>query len=226
LGAYGDDQRFPWLKGVELLSQSNVIELTAPETKAKRIDIGTVGAFKVSAYLSKATWTDRLRFPKGGPFSSKELLKAGWYKTRGNISYLIEYKGLKFFFASSAGGRDFNDLREEVGRVDVLFQGIKGRDWSDKIASLMGALRPRYVVPTHYDNFLKDLESMTEFEYTARLASELIKYPEFLADFEPKYYYNARRKAWDWGYFYTECRLRLMKMFDYYSLEGLKKPAN
>ncbi|MBW2314990.1 MAG: MBL fold metallo-hydrolase [Deltaproteobacteria bacterium] len=74
--------------------------------------------------------------------------------------YLVTHRpsGLRLFFLSSAGLHRpaIEALKNEGVRADVLLISTSGRT-DDFVHTLLDALRPRIVVPQHYDNFFVPL---------------------------------------------------------------------
>jgi L-ascorbate metabolism protein UlaG (beta-lactamase superfamily) len=100
------------------------------------------------------------------------------FKMGGALGYLVTHRpsGLRIFHLSSAGLHPpaLAALAGREGRVDVLLAPPHGRD-ADYARRLVTALRPRLVVPHHYDNFFRPLDH-------AEAAAPLD--PEDLAAFE------------------------------------------
>ena len=82
-------------------------------------------------------------------------------KLGGALAYLVTHlpSGLRVFLLSSADVHPpaLDALAAEGVRVDLLLPASQGRD-PDYAARLVKALRPRRVVPHHYDDFFRPLD--------------------------------------------------------------------
>jgi L-ascorbate metabolism protein UlaG (beta-lactamase superfamily) len=76
--------------------------------------------------------------------------------------YLVTHEpdGVRILITSSADRHApaLAELREQGIRVDLLLAATQGRD-PDYARDLVAALRPRWVVPHHYDSFLEPLDA-------------------------------------------------------------------
>jgi L-ascorbate metabolism protein UlaG (beta-lactamase superfamily) len=93
------------------------------------------------------------------------------------LGYVIEMDGLRLYH--SGDGLAYEGLVEQLGpdRFDVVFLPINGRDPTRGVPGNMSAaeavdlaarLRPRFVVPHHYDMFTFNTVSVSRFEAEAR----------------------------------------------------------
>jgi L-ascorbate metabolism protein UlaG (beta-lactamase superfamily) len=84
------------------------------------------------------------------------------FELGGARSYLLHHRpsGLLVFVTSSADRHEpaFEALREEGVQGDLLLTAIQGRD-AGFARDLVRALRPRRVVPHHYDDFLVPIDA-------------------------------------------------------------------
>ena len=136
------------------------------------------------------------------------------------LTYLIEYRGLRVFAVDSPRFLHPDRVSAEVmkgGGIDVILEGIasrKAKDDDGKIANdiplRIKGLQPRYFIPTHFDDFLP-LRQFKEFDYEIRIISDTSDLKGFIDGFRTDSCLNTEPCP----------SLRMMKMFYYYSLEGL-----
>ncbi len=83
------------------------------------------------------------------------------FKMGGALAYLIEHRptGLRLFVLSSAAVHEpaLAALREEGVEIDILLPATMGRS-PDYARQLVENLRPRLVVPHHFDDFWRSLD--------------------------------------------------------------------
>ena len=81
----------------------------------------------------------------------------------------VAVAGTSFYHQGSA------DLQDDAIRhrgVDVFLAGIAGRSFTrDYWGRILRRLEPRFVVPTHYDDFFKPLDDPMDFAANVKLAS-------------------------------------------------------
>jgi L-ascorbate 6-phosphate lactonase len=93
------------------------------------------------------------------------------------LGYVVESEGLRVYHSGDTLA--YQGLAESLGRspFDVLFLPINGRDPSRGVAGnmtaieaveLAGRLRPRFVVPHHYDMFTFNTVPVEQFIEVAR----------------------------------------------------------
>ncbi len=79
----------------------------------------------------------------------------------------VEVAGTRFYHQGSA---DFveDELRDRD--VDYFLCGISGRRFTPRyVERIVGALRPRAIVPTHYDDFFRALDDSPRFSFNVNL---------------------------------------------------------
>jgi L-ascorbate metabolism protein UlaG (beta-lactamase superfamily) len=111
------------------------------------------------------------RVPSDGELTCDHLdeLSPSAYKCGQVWGIHIEVAGTSFYHQGSA-----NLLDEEIrGRtVDVFLAGIAGRRFTDRYwPRILGALQPRVVVASHFDNFLRPLDADAGFSLNVNLAA-------------------------------------------------------
>jgi L-ascorbate metabolism protein UlaG (beta-lactamase superfamily) len=163
-----------------LLASHTAIELAeaagAPAERCDVIkagDVRQIGPWKIRAL---AATHDRV-FPVGVPFSGERKQKgapkraADWVCGE-PLAYLIEVRGERIFIDS--GGRLSLLPSPEIGPVDLAILGVALPDSRARFAATVRRLRPRYVLPSHQDNFFQPLDrgfvfgSLTDFPRVLR----------------------------------------------------------
>ena len=98
------------------------------------------------------------RVPHPGHVLEPPRLPARWFEYRAGDVYgiLLRANGVAVYHNGSADLLD-DELRDE--RADVLLVGLAGRGATPRyVERLVGCLRPRVVVPMHYDAFFERLD--------------------------------------------------------------------
>lgn len=228
LQGYGQNCGIAWAEKIGGLQNTRmqVVEFTshhkncADSSRQAFCRLGKFGDFAITAFGSHHPSYDYLPgvvidgFVCGGaPY------RAAAYKTWRNtsVNFLIEYRGLRLLFAESPLVRHAG----QIGRVDILLQGIASRRDGDGIANTLAALQPRYVIPAHYDDFFKPFTAFEKFD--ARIGEgpvDFSRFEDFVRGFEAKYVARARLLLEDKSR-PLHSQLRLLKLFYYYSLENL-----
>lgn len=207
--------------------------------------VGQFGSFRVTAFISGHT-SYGLRIPVAldGDIKGPAPFSALGYRAYRNSSiiYLVEYREkLKILVAETPLFTNPARSFREIGKVDILLQGIASREKNDRVASTLAGVRPDIVIPTHYENFFVPLDEYRELDPNigllpaidifSRLEEFLNRFPAFSAPserFEGDETYVGRANAMirrqrrpDDDSAPYEPRLRLLKMFYNYSLETL-----
>jgi L-ascorbate metabolism protein UlaG (beta-lactamase superfamily) len=97
------------------------------------------------------------KVPMDGPLTCDHLdgLAPGAYKCGAVYGIRIEVAGLSIYHQGSA---DLVDAELPDRPVDVFLAGVAGRQVTPRYwERVLGKLDPRWVVPTHYDNFFSPL---------------------------------------------------------------------
>jgi L-ascorbate metabolism protein UlaG (beta-lactamase superfamily) len=115
--------------------------------------------------------------PFDGELSCEHLdaLSPGAYKCGQVFGIRIEVAGMSFYHQGSA-----NLLEEEIPDepVDVFIAGISGRRFTENYwPRVLGALQPRVVVASHFDDFFRPLDGPAGFSLNVNLAA----FPEEIA---------------------------------------------
>ena len=94
--------------------------------------------------------------PFNGPLKRLPPEKIGDWVTGVPLAFLIEMGGKRIFINS--GGRP-NDVVSTHGRpIDLAILGVAARDSIQAVSPLLAHLRPRYILPSHQDDFFRPLE--------------------------------------------------------------------
>jgi L-ascorbate metabolism protein UlaG (beta-lactamase superfamily) len=109
--------------------------------------------------------------PSDGELSCEHLdaLTPSAYRCGQVFGIRIEVAGMSFYHQGSA-----NLLDDEIGDqpVDVFLSGIAGRRFTDNYwPRILGALQPRVVVASHFDDFFRPLGVPAGFSLNVNLAS-------------------------------------------------------
>lgn len=138
-----------------------------PAQRALRLDPGeslTRGPFEVRVVESRHARVlfGRVPFPGEVREPPEAPIHAFSFELGDARGYLVTHRptGVRIFLLSSAGvhAPALDALRDQVAPVDVLLAATQGRD--DQFASaLVDGLRPKLVVPHHFDDFFEPLAS-------------------------------------------------------------------
>jgi L-ascorbate metabolism protein UlaG (beta-lactamase superfamily) len=229
LNAYdGRVKENPWLAGVENLSQSPklIVDFDKKQKYDPPIDkpigtpIGTFGNFTVTAFVSEHALYDYYPVKLEGemhgkpPYNSLDFLAY----LDSSLTFLVEYAGphgsFRIFATDTA--RYLNPVRvsmevAEHGPVDLLLEGIASRKHDNGIPDRIAGLQPRYFVPTHFDNFFKSMDQSWTFDWRILLPQDNSRLKDFIDE-----YCDSESPFCP--------KLRMMKTFYYYSLNGLVRP--
>lgn len=232
LKAYnGREKEIPWLKGIDRLASgpqkifdfNQKKKLNPPANQKLGIPVGTFGKFTITAYVSEHGLYDDIPFNLEGNVTGKAPLTGGEYRAylNSSMTYLIEYNAssglpgspkrtLRIFASDSARFLHGERVSREVtegGPVDILLEGIASRKKDNGIPQKIGGFRPQYFIPTHFDNFFIPLDQFRTFDFEIKSPNDNSRLKEFIQTFcAPS----------------TYCpKLRMLKMFYYYSLENL-----
>ena len=237
LKAYnGREKSIAWLKGADVLSSTRqqIFDFNEkkklnppPNQKLGIAVVGSFGKFTITAFISEHGLYDDLIFTLEGTLRGKVPLTGLQYPAylNSSMTYLIEYntgsgaagdpkRALRLFLADSARFLNGQRVITEVlqgGPVDLLLEGIAARKKKNGIPQKIDGFNPRYFVPTHFDDFFVPLDQFQNFDFEIEATG---------SD-------NARLKEFILQDFPSSCgatacpKLRMMKMFYYYSLEKL-----
>ena len=167
------------ITGARLFAMSTAIELAqaagAPSSRCKVVAVGDVrriGPWKIHVFAAQH---DRV-FPIGVPFPGNRK-RAGAPKRASDwvcgepLAYLIEVDGKRIYIDS--GGRP-SLLPSPSIPVDLAILGVALPDSRARFIDAARRLRPRYILPSHQDNFFQPLDRgfifgpMTDFPRVLR----------------------------------------------------------
>ncbi len=138
------------------------------------------------------------------------------FKTRFNttLQWLITYKNLRILFSETPVYRHPQD----IGPVDILVQGIASRLDRQNLIAALENLQPRYLIPSHFDDFFKPLSQMQQLDYRIGTGADFARLPEFIEAcgswYFPQMHKHSRTRS-------SKPALRMMAMFRYYALDNL-----
>ncbi|MFQ6674541.1 MAG: MBL fold metallo-hydrolase [Fidelibacterota bacterium] len=222
----------PWIRKAGGLQDTPMRVLDFPGDKIS-YEVGLFGDFTIRAYRSEHPMYDFLPWegPEGTVTGTPPytILDYKLYDTL-SIGYLIQHRDFRLFISETPLLRH----PQKVGPVDILILGIAARKRENTIPESLAALRPRIVIPTHYDNLFKPLREFHRFDYIIGFPPDFIprtqkrelllvdfsRFPQFLTQFDTYFVPEARGMIGE-DTLSFDPRLRLMKLLYYYSLEGL-----
>ena len=224
---YQGNSRIDWVDGKVGLKDSHITVLDF-DNNDPIVEIGTFGRFSVTAFKEQHPSYDYIpwRGPKGS-VNDKPPYYFWNYKlyNKQSIGYLVETNGLRIYFSDSP----LIDNPGLIGQVDILIQTITTRT-NNNISSCLAELKPEYYIPAHYDNFFKPLGTFKKFDPVIGMdlpekspdppGPSLVnysRYNEFLNEFETQYVPQAVANK----NLHRKPKLRVLKLFYYYSLESL-----
>ncbi len=166
--------------GTRLVASETAIALAksagAPAGKCDAVkagDIRRIGPWKIHALAAQH---DRV-FPIGVPFSgdrkrSGAPRRAADWVCGEPLAFLIEADGKRIYIDS--GGRPSLLPPNDIGPVDLAILGVALPDSRARLVEAVRRLRPRYILPSHQDNFFQSLDRgfvfgpMTDFPRVLR----------------------------------------------------------
>ena len=221
----GKERRIPWLKGIDPLDKSPrfIIDFNEKQLKpnppaSERLarPVGQFGNFKITAFISwhglydDLSLSKDLSFTLAGKITGNPPYKGADLRAYLNTSmtYLIEYKDqFRIFAVDSPRFLHSERVSAEImagGPIDVLLEGIASRKTDNAIPARITGFHPVYLVPTHFDNFFIPLDEFKVFDFKIMLFTD-----------------NSNLKGFIDDYRYAGPKLRMMKMFYYYSMDHL-----
>jgi L-ascorbate metabolism protein UlaG (beta-lactamase superfamily) len=127
-----------------------------------------------------------LSVPSGGELTCEHLDELSPREFRCGQVWGIHIRGpgATFYHQGSADLID-DAMRADHKRVDVFLCGIAGRRFTRRyLPRILGALEPRIVVPTHYDDFFRPLGAPLDFSMNVNLAGFTDEVRAVSRDFE------------------------------------------
>jgi L-ascorbate metabolism protein UlaG (beta-lactamase superfamily) len=128
------------------------------------------------------------RVPFDGPPSRLPPRRAGDWVCGEPLAFLIEMGGRRIYIDSGGRSSALPVMREPV---DLAILGVALPDARARFPQMLAALRPRYVLPSHQDNFFRPLERgfcfgpLTDFPAVLRtFAAQRLRTRLILLDYE------------------------------------------
>jgi len=166
--------------GARLIGSRTAVELAAaagaPAGRSSAVSVGNirqVGPWKIRVLPAMH---DRV-FPIGVPFPGKQK-HAGPPRPASDwvcgepLAFLVEANGKRIYIDS--GGQTSLPPPTDIGRVDLAILGVALPDSRARLVEAIRRLHPRYILPSHQDNFFLPLNrgfvfgSMTDFPRVLR----------------------------------------------------------
>jgi L-ascorbate metabolism protein UlaG (beta-lactamase superfamily) len=94
--------------------------------------------------------------PMNGPLQRLPPQKIGDWVTGEPLAFLIEMGGKRIFINS--GGRPNDVISQKWRPVDLAIPGVAAPDSIQAVSHILTQLRPRYILPSHQDDFFRPLE--------------------------------------------------------------------
>jgi L-ascorbate metabolism protein UlaG (beta-lactamase superfamily) len=166
--------------GAQLIASRTAVDLAAavgaPATRLHAVDAGDfrqIGPWKIHVFPAIH---DRV-FPIGVPFRGKEKRigppqRASDWVCGQPLAFLFEVNTKRIYIDS--GGQPSLPPPADIGPVDLAILGVALPDSRARFVEAIGRLRPRYILPSHQDNFFLPLDrgfvfgSMTDFPEVVR----------------------------------------------------------
>ena len=170
-------------RGARLIASATAIDLAeaagAPPKRCIKVtagDVRQVGPWKIRVL---AAAHDRV-FPIGVPFRGPRKgntapKKASEWVCGEPLAYLIEVRGKRIYI--DAGGTGALLPQPNIGPVDLAILGVALPDSRARFAEAVRRLRPRYILPSHQDDFLRPLGRKFVF-------GPLTDFPRVLRDYK------------------------------------------
>jgi L-ascorbate metabolism protein UlaG (beta-lactamase superfamily) len=171
------------LTGARLIASATSVQLaqSAGVAQAKCIVVtaGEKVALRGATVSSLPAKHDRLfgRIPFDGSVRRLPPRLAGDWVCGEPLAFLIEIGGRRIYIA--AGGRPNGVVLTSLGRIDLAILGVALPDSRRQFIPAVQQLRPRYVLPSHQDNFFSPLSRgfifgpMTDFPAVLRSLSKV-----------------------------------------------------
>lgn len=167
------------LTGAKLIASSTSTQLAVsvglPREQCVSVTAGSTIRLRGATVRSVAAKHDRLVccVPFDGPPRRLPPRSAGDWVCGEPLAFLIEMGGRRLYIES--GGRPDSAPRQSLGRIDLAILGVALPDSRKRFPQTLERLRPRYVLPSHQDNFFLPLSRgfvfgpMTDFPFVLRM---------------------------------------------------------
>lgn len=149
------------LTGARLIASATSVQLArsagVPAEKCVVVTAGKKVSLRGATVSTLPAKHDRLfgRVPFDGPPRRLPPRSAGDWVCGEPLAFLIEMGGRRIYIAS--GGRPNGSFPPTLGRIDLAILGVALPDSRRRFVQILEQLRPRYVLPSHQDNFFLPL---------------------------------------------------------------------
>lgn len=166
--------------GAKLIASSTSVKLAesldVPASQTRPVQAGRTVSVKNAVIHVLPAQHDRLfgAVPFNGPLKRLPPQKIDDWVTGDPLAFLIEIGGKRIFINS--GGRPDDIISPHWRPVDLAILGVAARDSIRSVPHTLAQLRPRYVLPSHQDDFFRPLRSgfvflpLTDFPAVRRAA--------------------------------------------------------
>jgi L-ascorbate metabolism protein UlaG (beta-lactamase superfamily) len=135
-----------------------VESLGVPASQTRAVLPGRMVSVKNAVIRILPAQHDRLfgAVPFDGPLKRLPPQKIDDWVTGVPLAFLIEMGGKRIFINS--GGRPSDEVSADWRPVDLAILGVAARDSIRSVPPILRQLRPRYILPSHQDDFFRPLE--------------------------------------------------------------------
>jgi L-ascorbate metabolism protein UlaG (beta-lactamase superfamily) len=147
--------------GAKLIASSTSVQLVEsleiPANQTRTVRAGRTVSVKNAVIHVLPAQHDRLfgAVPFNGPLKRLPPQKIDDWVTGDPLAFLIEIGGKRIFINS--GGRPDDMIPTTWSPVDLAILGVAARDSIRAVPHSVAQLRPRYVLPSHQDDFFRPL---------------------------------------------------------------------
>jgi len=180
--------------GAKLIASPTSVRLVeasgVASTRCKAVTEGDVVRLDGATVRVFPAQHDRIfgRVPFDGPLRQLPPRRAGDWVCGEPLAFLIEMGGQRIYIESGGRPGALPAIREPV---DLAILGVALPDARARFPQMLAALRPRYVLPSHQDNFFRPLERgfcfgpLTDFPAVLRtFAAQRLRTRMILLDYE------------------------------------------
>ena len=147
--------------GAKLIASSTSVKLAeslgVPARQTCAVRAGRTLSLKNAIIHVLPAQHDRLfgAVPFNGPLQRLPPQKIDDWVTGEPLAFLIEMGGKRIFINS--GGRPNDVISQKWRPVDLAIPGVAARDSIQAVPHILAQLRPRYLLPSHQDDFFQPL---------------------------------------------------------------------
>lgn len=149
--------------GAKLMASSTSVKLAeslgVPASQTRIVQGGRTESVKNAVIHVLAAQHDRLfgTVPFNGPLTHLPPQKIDDWVTGDPLAFLVEIGGKRIFINS--GGRPDEMISTNWRPVDLAILGVAARDSIRAVPHAVAQLHPRYILPSHQDDFFRPLRS-------------------------------------------------------------------